>query len=172
MILFVCLQIENEDIKKLGKDLNKLQAKYEDGFLSETSQWYEPDNAVYECSVGRLLFWKFIGFIMEERALSVLMFWQAGVEMNTVSQRFLRQIKWVFCVGIERATDKHAATAGVYWMSLASSRSQCRPCRVYRTSSVILLVLKISGVITLSSSAKNSFCSLATCSAWSHTSVA
>lgn len=38
MILFVCLQIENEDIKKLGKDLNKLQAKYEDGFLSETSQ--------------------------------------------------------------------------------------------------------------------------------------
>lgn len=130
MILFVCLQIENEDIKKLGKDLNKLQAKYEDGFLSETSQWYEPDNAVYECSVGRLLFWKFIGFITEERALSVLMFWQAGVEMNTVSQRFLRQIKWVFCVGIERATDKHAATAGrlLDELGVKSQPVQALPC--------------------------------------------
>lgn len=172
MIIFVCLQIENEDIKKLGKDPNKLQAKVRRWLFV----WNKPMIWIGQCSVW-MFCWpspllKFIGFITEERALSVLMFWQAGVEMNTVSQRFLRQIKWVFCVGIERATDKHVATASVYCMSLASSRSQCKPCRVYRTSSVILLVLKSSGVITLSSSAKNSFCSLASCSAWSHTSVA
>lgn len=103
-------------------------------------------------------------------------FWQVGVENGhsvidmseadkfTCAWRGSGALWWTVCVW-----SVYRVLQG---MSLASSRSQCRPCRVKRTSSVMLLVLKIKGPITLSSSAKNSFCSLDSCSAWSHTSVA
>lgn len=77
--------------------------------------------------------------------------------MNTVSQRCLRQIECVSVLRRHREGGGYGERAQpLYWTSLASSRSQWRPCRVNRTRSVMLLVLKMSGPITLSSSVKNS----------------